>query len=857
MKTPAASLNLILSLAGAALFVSLPLPGRALAATLAPPPVTVLRSSGNLANGLIFISPQGSAQADPAHPIGQGPEIIDNLGRPVWFNPVAATGGVSALDFRVQTYQGQPVLTWFQGAAYNAKGAVAGTDYILDRTYNLIATVRAGNGLDADEHEFLITPQNTALISIYHLVSADLSSVGGATNGMAYEGVVQEIDIATGRVLLEWHSLPDVPVTDSYLAIPPASASNAGYDYFHLNSVNLDTDGNLLVSSRHTWTVYKINRATGALMWKLGGKRSDFALGSGLPFAWQHNAMAVDANTIRIFDNESNRTSVLPYSRVIWVQRDETAMTASVVRSIMHPDALSSAFMGNAQSLDNSDTFVGWGASARFSEFDANGQLVFDAAEPSGYNSYRSYRFPWVGRPTSDPTAVAQLNADGSLSVHAVWNGATEVATWRVLGGSAPGSLMPIAVASWNGLDTAIAVPAEIPYVQVVALDAVGATIGSSAAVAVPVPAGIPTVVAASLAQTVAGGATAVLSARVSNASGLKYQWYRNDTAVRGATNPSLVIGNTTAADAGTYVLTATNANGSAIISATTLTVSTTATVSRLGNFSVLSKTGAGSDPLIAGFALGGAGTSGSSTLLARASGPALAPFGVSGALADPTLTLFSGPAPITANDNWNSSPSNGFAVTAAAAATGAFSFTNPNSLDSALVTTLPASDYTALVGGNGRASGLVLFELYDATAAAFPHAPRLTNLSVRGRAGSGANILAAGFVVQGGTSKTVLIRAAGPALQAFGVTGVLRDPQVALHATIGGQDTVLATNAGWNGSPSLTAAGNAVGAFALSNPASADSAVLVTLPPGTYTVSVSSVSGSTGVVLLEVYDVP
>ena len=798
-----------------------------------------------MADGLLFITPYSNAPTDPAHAIGHGAEIVDNQGRPVWFKSVEG-GYMAATDFRVQSYRGKPVLTWIEGVINNAQPTTPTIDYILDDTYKVVATVQAGNGMDADQHEFLLTPQNTALLAIYHLLPADLSSVGGSANGVVCEGVVQEVDVATGRVLLEWHSLPDIPLTDSYATL--ATRLNAGYDYFHLNSVSIDTDGNLLVSARHTSTVYKINRTTGALMWKLGGKRSDFALGAGLTFAWQHDAIAVDAKTIRIFDNESNGKPVLPYSRVIWVRRDEATMTATIVRSIKHPEGISSAFMGNAQQLDNGNLLVGWGSAGRSSEFDATGQLLFDAAVPPGYNSYRSYRFPWTGRPADSPTAVAKLNGDGTFTVHAVWNGATEVATWVVLGGRTPDLLSPIGTAKWNGLDTAISVPGQVLFVQVVAYNITGGVLGTSAAAPV-----IPGTVA-SIAHTVANGSTAVLTAPASNAVGLTYQWYHGGAPVSGATNQSLVIGYANASAAGTYVLTATNAAGSAIVSATVLNVSTTASVSRLGNFSVLNNSCA---ECVAGFSVGGAGTSGTATVLARASGPALTQFGGSSVLADPTLTVFRGVEAVAANDNWNIPAANGTLVAAAASAFGAFPFTDLYSLDSALVCSLPANGYTAVVGSNGIAAGLVLLELYDATPADTPYAPRLINLSVRGRFGATASNLATGFSVRGSVSKTVLIRATGPALRAFGIAGGVPDPQLTLHPTGGGRDVVIAGNAGWRGDPQLSNAGNAVGAFALSDPASADSAVLVMLPPGGYTVDVSSASGSTGVALLEIYELP
>ena len=364
---------------------------------ITPPSVTIVQDAGTIGSGLIFVGPQNVVGGK--NPI-QGPEIIDNQGRQVWFLP---TGSNMATDFRVQTYMGYPVLTWSQGLESGDTNPGDTTDYIMDSTYTVIASVQAGNGYNADIHEFQLTPQNTALITAYNNVQVDLSPLGGPMNGNVLEGVVQEIEVATGNVLFEWHSLPDVPISESNY---PYSASTPGsYDYFHINSVKLDTDGNLLISSRHTWTVYKVNRSTGAIIWRLGGKHSDFTLGAGLPFAWQHDVEAVDSQTLRIFDNESDGTSVLPYSRVLWVRHDDTAMSASILQSIAHPDQLSVFAEGSAQTLSNGNTFVEWGILGRFSEFNSAGQLLFDASEASGYGAYRGFRFQWSGTPALPPTA--------------------------------------------------------------------------------------------------------------------------------------------------------------------------------------------------------------------------------------------------------------------------------------------------------------------------------------------------------------------------------------------------------------------------------------------------------------------
>jgi arylsulfotransferase ASST len=421
------------------------------------PRLIVLHRSVTDAPGYIFVAPNTLAGS-------QGPEIVDDRSRPVWFDQLP--NGDQATDFRVQSYRDAPVLTWWQGKGFG--GATAGVDYIADTSYRVIATVHAGNGLDADGHEFALTPQGTALITIEHQIPHDLSPLGGPKDGSVIDGVVQEIDVATGRVLFEWHSVDRVPLDESHR--PVASP----YDYFHLNAVSVDSDGNLLISSRNTWTVYKVDRRSGQIIWRLGGKRSDFSLGSGVAFAWQHNPLPAGANTIRLFDNGSNgETVVSPRTRVVWIHLDLGTKTATLARELTHPTGISVPSQGNAQGLDNGNTLVGWGELGRVSEFDPQGNLLFDSLFAGQYDTYRAYRFQWSGRPAESPVAAARRSGR-RMVVHAIWNGATNVARWRILAGRRVAKLVPVKTVGWNGLDTSLSIDRAARVVEVVALDANG-----------------------------------------------------------------------------------------------------------------------------------------------------------------------------------------------------------------------------------------------------------------------------------------------------------------------------------------------------------------------------------------------
>jgi hypothetical protein len=420
---------------------------------LKPPPVRILTRAHGTAPGFVFIAPKKNvAQA--------GPMILDDRGRLVWFRPLNTRG---VTDFRVQTYRGRPVLTWWRGRPIHGQGD--GNYAIVDSSYRPVARVRPGNGLVGDIHEFLITPRDTALMTIFHRVRRGDRTI--------FEGALQELDIASGRVLFEWHSLGHVGLDESYER-PPRKTS-LPYDYFHVNSIDQDTDGNLLVSARNTHAVYKIDRRTGQILWRLGGKRSDFTLGRGTRFAWQHDARRRPDGTITLFDNEA-APQVGPQSRGIVLRLDLRRMRATLVRSLVHRPRLLAATQGNMQALPDGHYFVGWGARPYFTEYDAQGRVLFDARFGYRDDSYRAYRFPWVGRPRGRP-AIAISGHTAYVS----WNGATEVARWELVAadrrvGSAPET----------GFESAIPIPAGVRSVAVRALAHDGSVLGRSRTLRVP-----------------------------------------------------------------------------------------------------------------------------------------------------------------------------------------------------------------------------------------------------------------------------------------------------------------------------------------------------------------------------------
>ena len=433
---------------------------------LRPPVIKVNASSPSATTGCVFVSPK--KEPGGRAPSQDAPLILDASGEPVWCHPLNDPAE-DAFDFKVQEYKGEMVLTWWQG---HHSGYGQGEYVLVDRTYREITRVRAGNGYDGDHHEFLITPEDTALITIYHGVKRDLTSVGGPADATVLDGVVQEVDIETGEVLFEWHSLNHVEL------LPHESGF---YDHLHLNSIDVFDEDHLIVSSRSTSTVFKISRKTGEIVWRLGGDKSDFEMGPGARFFYQHDARSHPAGTITVFDNGSENTA--DQSRGAVIEVDEDAMKASLVREYTHPDKLLSLTQGNLQVLPNGNVLVGWGSSPVVSEFTQDGSVQFDAEFPPESETYRAFRFPWKGYPKYSPAIAAESDEEDVVKIYASWNGATEVATWHVMAGENPRKLTELASTPREGFETVITVKTTEPYVGVRAVDASGKALGSSRAI--------------------------------------------------------------------------------------------------------------------------------------------------------------------------------------------------------------------------------------------------------------------------------------------------------------------------------------------------------------------------------------
>ncbi|MGP0100279.1 MAG: arylsulfotransferase family protein [Solirubrobacteraceae bacterium] len=404
-----------------------------------------------------------------------GPLIYTPQGQLVWFDKLS--GGETAEDLSEQTYEGQRDLTWWKGRVL-ALGFGQGEDVVMNSHYQTVATVRGGNGLRADLHDFQIAPHDIAYITAFNPIRCDTSPLKGARDGAIVDTAIQEIDMKTGLVRWEWHSLDHIGASESETE---ALTTATPWDWFHLNSIDPEPDGNIFISARSTWAGYQLEGGTGKILWRLGGLESSFKMGPGTETAWQHDGRVLPDGEVTFFDDGSN-PPIHSQSRAVRIALDFKTHEARLVAAYTHTNPpLLAASQGNMQTLADGNTVVGYGGVPAISEYDKDGALLFDANLPFDMAYYRAFRFPWRGRPLSPPAALASLNDTGEETiVHASWNGATEVASWRVLAGKHAGSLAMQATIPASGFESSTTLPKEYPYVAVQALDWAGRVLGTS-----------------------------------------------------------------------------------------------------------------------------------------------------------------------------------------------------------------------------------------------------------------------------------------------------------------------------------------------------------------------------------------
>ena len=453
------------------------------APSLHPPRVRANKQSaaGELAPGYILTANFFDLNEPPI--VGQsGPLMLDHNLQPVWFEPVPER--VAAANLSLQTYAGKPALAWWQGVVTNTGATEAGEDVVVNQHYQTVARLKGVDGWVLTLHALVINGED-AWVTANKNIPLDLSNYGGAYNGALIDSAVQEYNIKTGKLLRSWDALQHIPLGDSYATLP---TNGFPWDAFHVNALELIGNGAFLVSMRNTWGAYAVNIDTGKIEWTLGGKHSSYKFGPGAAFQWQHDVALGPESTVTMFDDHccqqtGGGTSVKATgpSRGLVLKLDQSTHTATLLAQYGARGGFESEYMGDTQLLSGGKAFVGWGSERYFSEYNRSGQLLLEGEFPQPDLTYRATLEQWVGEPLTPPVGAAR-QGNGRSTIYASWNGATQVASWRVLAGSSASDVVAVGTAAKAGFETAIPLTTEYNSFKLQALSASGSVIGTSGA---------------------------------------------------------------------------------------------------------------------------------------------------------------------------------------------------------------------------------------------------------------------------------------------------------------------------------------------------------------------------------------
>lgn len=447
---------------------------------LLPPKVQVNVADPSL-EGDLFLDPLPAptihvgAKLIEFEPVGpDGLMILNPEGKLLWWHQLPV--GVVGSNLEEVTWEGHPALAWWQGVVTETAFGL-GEGVIANSSYEPVAHIRAGNGEEADIHELQIAPSGQAWIDTLEPVCLPVCD---SEHEPVLDAGVQEIDIKTGLVMWEWNAMGHIAETESEVA--PA---NGVWDPYHINSIQPLPEGRVLVSLRDTSGVYLLDQS-GAIVWQIAGKHSSFKVAKRARFYFQHDARLIGKNLehLSLFDDEAG-PPVYGASRglLLGIRNGKVTLLHQYPRSA----TTVAPAEGSMQVMRHGEAVVGYGATPYFSEFSRGGEaehkgkLLFDAQLPHGDGTYRVFRFGWEGTPSTSPKLVAERESIDSVALYASWNGATRIATWRVLAGEEGGPLAPVASFPWTGFETQMQVTSADQTFEVQALGAHGEVLGSSA----------------------------------------------------------------------------------------------------------------------------------------------------------------------------------------------------------------------------------------------------------------------------------------------------------------------------------------------------------------------------------------
>ncbi len=847
------------------------------------------------------VSPEAELLVQPAPPPAPNAAVAPVItAQPS--NVVGVAGGSAVFSVNV-TGTPAPSLQWYKNNA-PVSGWTSATLTLPGLTSNDVATYKVvvtNEGGTVTSSDAQLSLQDPAAVASAPVISSQPVDVVGTVGGAAAFSVS-----ATGSPApsYQWYKNGTSinGATNSVLSLGGLSSSDAAtYKVVVTNEAGTVTSSNAQLSLQDPVAVASAPAITNQpvdVVGTTGGAAAFSVSATGSPapaFQWYKNGTSINAATSSVLSLGALSSSDVAAYKVVVTNTAGIVTSKSVTLSLQVP-----AVSGNVPvfTTQPSSQAANAGQNVTFSA------VVSGSPQPT--LQWRKNGSPIAGASSTTLSLTSITASDvGGYTLVAINAAGTTISSEAMLSmGSTPkftkqptpsvqttpigGSVRLSVTASgtpaptyqWqkNGVSISGATDADLVLTNmaltdsalytVVAMNPAGAAMSQKAEVVVGGAApnvSAPIITAQPFSQTTVTKSAVTFGAAVSGSPAPVLQWRRNGIDIAGATASSYTISSVTLFDAGEYTIFARNDYGSTSSTAARLTVTSSAgngsvsnvggsvapgdsgfdqNISRIVNLSVRASAGSGADSLIVGFVVS---EGAQKPVLVRGIGPTLGLFGVAGALQDPIVSLYSGPVLASANDDWGSN-NNVSEIRTRAAQLGAFAL-NETANDAALISILRSGTYTAQLTGQGTESGTALIEVYDG---ASKDGGRLINVSTRARVGTGGDVPNIGFVIEGVQPKKVLIRAVGPTLAAFGVGGVLTDPQLELFE---GQSRIL-HNDNWDGSSVLTQAFSKVGAFSFSGPLSKDAALLVTLEPGAYTAVVSGVNGGTGTVLVEVYEV-
>jgi hypothetical protein len=366
-----------------------------------------------------------------------------------------------------QEIKGERYMTFWEGS--HSRGHADGNCLIVNEKYELTWNITAIGRHGADMHECIVTKDGTVIVSVYWNIPYNCTDLGGPADCLILNSGFQEIDVENNELLFEWSAVDHFKPQDSFSVYNDQldEETKSGWDWFHINSIEKDKDGNYMISSRNLHVISLVSKDDGKPIWTMGGRNNEFkdlSNGHALNFAWQHNPRFTnkEQNQITLFDNHVLDTGDCNpkhgcVTRAMQLQIDQQKKTARLANEWFHPQKINAGAMGGVQTLPSGNIMVGWGHAASITEFTQDGRVALDFSRSTIHHDnvpdmfmYRAYKGNWTGNPQWRPSIFVDAPKDDpevdledvkNTTIYTSWNGATNVAQWAYFAADTPGEV--------------------------------------------------------------------------------------------------------------------------------------------------------------------------------------------------------------------------------------------------------------------------------------------------------------------------------------------------------------------------------------------------------------------------------